>query len=178
MPRRPPHIPTNSPDADKDQATLDSEEKVSLRALGPHICIMDFNPAQFNAFEQLFSRELQGCHFHFCQAVAQIVRNDNSDAPKSQNTEPESNPGQNPSRNARLMGWKPNKPLLIDKVVTSPPGPEPLAVLQDSASEPPVQDAENFPEVPTPDTGSFLGEIRKFLHESYSKLPPKSQGRH
>ncbi|KAJ9057413.1 hypothetical protein DSO57_1022953 [Entomophthora muscae] len=40
----------------------------------PHICIMDFDPAQFNAFEQLFNAEVQGCHFHFCQVVAQNVQ--------------------------------------------------------------------------------------------------------
>ncbi|KAJ9056472.1 hypothetical protein DSO57_1032729 [Entomophthora muscae] len=100
------------------------------------------------------------------------VRNDNLDAPKSQNTEPESNPLQT----ARPIGWKPNNLLLIDKVVTSPPGPEPLAVLQDSASKLPVQDAETFPKVPTPDNGSLLGEIHKFLHESYSELPQSPRG--
>ncbi|KAJ9073937.1 hypothetical protein DSO57_1011389 [Entomophthora muscae] len=67
------------------------------------------------------------------------------------------------------MGWEPNNPLLIDKVVTSPPGPKPLAVLQNSASKPLVQDAKNFIKVPTPDTSGLLGEIHKFLHESYSK---------
>ncbi|KAJ9057668.1 hypothetical protein DSO57_1020405 [Entomophthora muscae] len=51
-----PYTGANPPNADKDQATLDLEEKVRLRALGPHICITDFKPAQFNAFEQLFSR--------------------------------------------------------------------------------------------------------------------------
>ncbi|KAJ9063220.1 hypothetical protein DSO57_1002518 [Entomophthora muscae] len=102
--------------------------------------------------------------------VDRTVRNDNLDAPKSQNTEPESNPGQNPLQTARPMGWEPNNSLLIDKVVTSPPGPKPLAVLQDSASKLPVQDAKNFPDVPTPDTGSLLGEIHKFLHESISEL--------
>ncbi|KAJ9073609.1 hypothetical protein DSO57_1014386 [Entomophthora muscae] len=61
--------------------------------------------------------------------------NDNLDAPKSQNTEPELNHGQNPLRTARPMGWEPNNPLLIDKAVTSPPGPKPLAVPQDSASK-------------------------------------------
>ncbi|KAJ9077297.1 hypothetical protein DSO57_1018104 [Entomophthora muscae] len=75
------------------------------------------------------------------------VRNDNLDAPKSQNTEPESNPGQNPSQTARLIGWERNNPLLINEVAASPPGPENLAVPQDSSSEPPVQDARNFPEV-------------------------------
>ncbi|KAJ9065174.1 hypothetical protein DSO57_1022475 [Entomophthora muscae] len=99
------------------------------------------------------------------------VRNDSLDAPKSQNMEPESNPGQNPLQTARPTGWEPNNPLLIDKIVTSLPGPKPLAVLQNSASKLPVQDAKNFPEVPTPETGDLLGEIRKFLHESYSKLP-------
>ncbi|KAJ9065880.1 hypothetical protein DSO57_1015116 [Entomophthora muscae] len=102
--------------------------------------------------------------------------NDNLDAPKSQNTEPESNPGQNPLQTARPTRWEPNNPLLIDKVVTSPPGPKSLAVLQDSASKLPVQDAKNFPEVPTPDTSGLLGEMRKFLHESYSKLPQSPGG--
>ncbi|KAJ9058755.1 hypothetical protein DSO57_1009093 [Entomophthora muscae] len=55
------------------------------------------------------------------------VRNDNLDAPKSQNTESESNPGQNPLRTARLIGWERNNPLLIDEVAASPPGPKPLA---------------------------------------------------
>ncbi|KAJ9084712.1 hypothetical protein DSO57_1021477 [Entomophthora muscae] len=99
-----------------------------------------------------------------------FVRNDNLDAPKSQNTELESNPGQNPLRTARLIGWECNNPLLIDEVAASPPGPKPLAAPQDSASKPPVQDARNFPEVPMPDTGSLPGEIDKFLPESYSKL--------
>ncbi|KAJ9070177.1 hypothetical protein DSO57_1011097 [Entomophthora muscae] len=99
------------------------------------------------------------------------VRNDNLDAPKSQNTELESNPGQNPLQTARLIGWERNNPLIIDEVAASPPGPKPLAALQDSASKPPVQDARNFPEVPTPDTGSLPSEIDKFLPESYSKLP-------
>ncbi|KAJ9066661.1 hypothetical protein DSO57_1007466 [Entomophthora muscae] len=110
------------------------------------------------------------------QQILMSVRNDNLDAPKSQNTEPELNPGQNPLWTARPMGWEPNNPLLIDKVVTSLPGPKPLAVPQDSASKLSVQDAKNFPKVPTPDTGSSLGEIHNFLHESYSKLP-QSPGR-
>ncbi|KAJ9065662.1 hypothetical protein DSO57_1017236 [Entomophthora muscae] len=109
-------------------------------------------------------------HVNF-SLVFNIVRNENLDAPKSQNTEPELNPGKNPLQTARPMGWEPNNPLLINKVVTSPPGPKPLAVLQDSASKLPVQDAKNFPEVPTPDTGKLLGETCKFLHEKYSKLP-------
>ncbi|KAJ9056958.1 hypothetical protein DSO57_1027063 [Entomophthora muscae] len=104
------------------------------------------------------------------------VRNDNLDASKSQNTESESNLGQNPLQTARPMGWEPNNPLLIDKVVTSPPSPKPLAVPQDSASKLPVQNAKNFPEGPTPDTGGLLGEIHKFLHESYSKLPQSPGG--
>ncbi|KAJ9058524.1 hypothetical protein DSO57_1011464 [Entomophthora muscae] len=91
-----------------------------------------------------------------------VVRNDNLDASKSQNTEPESNLGQNSLRTARTTSWKPNNPLLIYKV--------------DSASKPPVQDAKNFPEVPTPDTGGLLGEIHKFLHESYSKVPQSPRG--
>ncbi|KAJ9082821.1 hypothetical protein DSO57_1000806 [Entomophthora muscae] len=45
-----------------------------------------------------------------------------------------------------------------------------------SLTELSVQDAENFPEVPTPDTGGLLGEIHKFLHESYSKLPQSPGG--
>ncbi|KAJ9064791.1 hypothetical protein DSO57_1026547 [Entomophthora muscae] len=98
------------------------------------------------------------------------VRNDNLDAPKSQNTEPESNPGQNILRTARLIGWEHNNLLLIKEVATSLPGPKPLAVPQDSASEPPVQDAKNFPEVPTPDTGGLPGEIDKSPPGNYSKL--------
>ncbi|KAJ9083723.1 hypothetical protein DSO57_1031815 [Entomophthora muscae] len=101
----------------------------------------------------------------------ETVRNDNLDAPKSQNTESESNPGQNPLQTARLIGWEHNNPLLIDEVAASPPGPKPLAAPQDFASKLPVQDAGNFPKVPTPDTGSLPGEIDKFLPESYSKLP-------
>ncbi|KAJ9048815.1 hypothetical protein DSO57_1031028 [Entomophthora muscae] len=73
------------------------------------------------------------------------VRNDNLDATKSQNTEPESNPGQNPLQTTRLIGWEHGNPLLIKKVATSLPGPKPLAVPQDSASKPPVQDAKNSP---------------------------------
>ncbi|KAJ9067710.1 hypothetical protein DSO57_1036391 [Entomophthora muscae] len=68
--KTPPHMHPNPPDADKDQATLDLKEKVGLRALGPHICIMEFEPAQFNAFEQLFGMKVQGYHFYFHQAVA------------------------------------------------------------------------------------------------------------
>ncbi|KAJ9078499.1 hypothetical protein DSO57_1006274 [Entomophthora muscae] len=83
------------------------------------------------------------------------VRNDNLDAPKPQNTESESNPGQNPLQTSRLIGWERNNPLLINEVASSPPGPKPLATLQDSASEPPVQDAGNFPKVPTPDTSGL-----------------------
>ncbi|KAJ9057161.1 hypothetical protein DSO57_1025209 [Entomophthora muscae] len=90
--------------------------------------------------------------------LSQVVRNDDLDAPKSQNTEPESNPGQNPLQTARLI------------VATSPPGPKPLAVLQDSASKPPVQDAKNFPKVPTPDTSSLPSEIDKSPPGNYSKL--------
>ncbi|KAJ9057776.1 hypothetical protein DSO57_1019555 [Entomophthora muscae] len=104
------------------------------------------------------------------------VRNDNLDASKSQNTEPELNPGQNSLQTARPMGWEPNNPLLIDKVVTSLPGPKPLAVLQDSVRKPPVQDAENFPEVPTSDSGGFLSKMHKFLNESYSELPQSPGG--
>ncbi|KAJ9058851.1 hypothetical protein DSO57_1008068 [Entomophthora muscae] len=100
-----------------------------------------------------------------------FVKNDNLDAPKSQNTESESNPGQNPSQNTRLIGWGHNNPLLIDEVAASPPGPKPLAAPQDSASKLPVQDSRNFPEVPTPDTSGLPGEIEKFLPVSYSKLP-------
>ncbi|KAJ9065104.1 hypothetical protein DSO57_1023314 [Entomophthora muscae] len=103
--------------------------------------------------------------------IIYLCRNDNLDAPKSQNMESESNPGQNPLQTARIIGWEHNNPLIIDKVAASPPGSEPLAVLQDSVSKLPVQDARNFPKVPTPDTGSLPGEIDKFLPESYSKLP-------
>ncbi|KAJ9074630.1 hypothetical protein DSO57_1004432 [Entomophthora muscae] len=103
--------------------------------------------------------------------LTNYVRNDNLNTPKSQNTEPESSPGQNPLQTARPMGWEPNNPPLIDKVVTSSPGPNPLAVLEFSVSKLPVQDANNFSKVPTPDTGSFLGKMHKFLNESYSKLP-------
>ncbi|KAJ9063996.1 hypothetical protein DSO57_1035011 [Entomophthora muscae] len=105
-----------------------------------------------------------------------IVRNDNLDAHESQNREPESNPRQSPSQIARPIGWEPDNPLLIDKVVASPPGPKPLTVTQDSANKLPVQDAKNFPEVPTPDTGGLLSEIHKFLYESYSKLPQSPGG--
>ncbi|KAJ9081303.1 hypothetical protein DSO57_1015973 [Entomophthora muscae] len=98
------------------------------------------------------------------------VRNDNLDAPKSQNMKSELKPGQNPSRTARLIGWEHNNPLLIGKVAATLPGPEPLAAPQDSASKPPVQDAGNFPEVPAPDTGGLPSEIDKFLPESYSEL--------
>ncbi|KAJ9063098.1 hypothetical protein DSO57_1003627 [Entomophthora muscae] len=90
---------------------------------------------------------------------------------KGSEIEAESNPGQNPSQTARLIGWERNNPLLIDEVAASPPGPKPLAAPQDSASKLPVQDAGNFPKVPTPDTGGLPGEIDKFLPESYSKLP-------
>ncbi|KAJ9088463.1 hypothetical protein DSO57_1022815 [Entomophthora muscae] len=69
-----------------------------------------------------------------------------------------SNPGQNPLQTARLI------------VATSPPGPKPLAVLQDSASKPPAQDAKNSPEVSTPDTGSLPGEIDKSPPGNYFKL--------
>ncbi|KAJ9056965.1 hypothetical protein DSO57_1026914 [Entomophthora muscae] len=100
-----------------------------------------------------------------------FVRNDNLDAPKSQNTELEVNPGQNPLWTAILIGWERNNPLLIEKAAARPPGPKPLAAPQDSASKPPVQDARNFPKVPTPDTGSLPSEIDKFLPESYFKLP-------
>ncbi|KAJ9073259.1 hypothetical protein DSO57_1018420 [Entomophthora muscae] len=100
-----------------------------------------------------------------------IEQKDNLFAPKSQNTESESNLGQNPLQTGRLIGWKHKNPLLIDKAAASPPGSEPLAALQDSANKTPVQDAGNFPKVPTPDTSSLSGEIDKFLPESYSKLP-------
>ncbi|KAJ9071757.1 hypothetical protein DSO57_1033865 [Entomophthora muscae] len=104
------------------------------------------------------------------------VRNDNLDAPESQNMEPESNPGQNPSQNARPIGWEPDNPLPINKVVASLPEPKPLTVMQDSASNLPVQDARNFPKVPTPDTSGLLGKMNKFHNESYSELP-QSPGR-
>ncbi|KAJ9053010.1 hypothetical protein DSO57_1028425 [Entomophthora muscae] len=97
-------------------------------------------------------------------------KNDNLDAPKSQNTEPESNPGQNILQTARLIGWEHDNLLLIKEVATSLPGPEPLAVPQDSASKPPVQDAENSPEVPTPDTSGLTSEIDKSPPGNYSKL--------
>ncbi|KAJ9072685.1 hypothetical protein DSO57_1024828 [Entomophthora muscae] len=84
--------------------------------------------------------------------------NDNLDAPKSQNIEPESNHGQTPLQTTRLI------------VATSPPGPKPLTVLQYSARKPPVQDAKNSPKVPTPDTGSLPGEIDKSPPGNYSKL--------
>ncbi|KAJ9059876.1 hypothetical protein DSO57_1036965 [Entomophthora muscae] len=102
--------------------------------------------------------------------VVHTVKNDNLDAPKSQNTEPELNPGQNPLQTARLIGWEHGNPLLIKEVATSPPGPKPLAVLQDSASKLPVQDAENSPEVPTPDTSGLPNEIDKSPPGNYSKL--------
>ncbi|KAJ9081233.1 hypothetical protein DSO57_1016915 [Entomophthora muscae] len=99
-----------------------------------------------------------GGHGIFVSCLRNGVRNDNLDAPKSQNTEPESNPGQSPLQTARLV------------VATSPPGPKPLAVLQDSASKLPVQDAKNSPKMPTPDTGGFPGEIDKSPPGNYSKL--------
>ncbi|KAJ9075631.1 hypothetical protein DSO57_1034016 [Entomophthora muscae] len=107
----------------------------------------------------------------FKSDISRTVRNDNLVAPKSQNTKSESNPGQNPLRTARLIGWEHNNPLIIDRVSASPPRSESLAALQDSARELPVQDAGNFPEVPTPDTSGLPSEIDKFLPESYSKLP-------
>ncbi|KAJ9053087.1 hypothetical protein DSO57_1027616 [Entomophthora muscae] len=100
-----------------------------------------------------------------------VVRNDYLDAPKSQNTESELNPGQNPLRTTRLIGWEHDNPLLIDKVAAILPGSESLTSPQDSARKTPVQDAGNFPEVPVPDTGGLPSEIDKFLPESYSKLP-------
>ncbi|KAJ9074622.1 hypothetical protein DSO57_1004424 [Entomophthora muscae] len=112
------------------------------------------------------------CHVHnFCVPSDWGVRNENLDAPESQSTEPELNPGQNPLQTTRPIGWEPDNPLLIYKVVASPPGPKPLAATQDSASEPPVQDVGNFPEVPTPDTAVCL-----FLNENYSKLPQSPGG--
>ncbi|KAJ9061163.1 hypothetical protein DSO57_1023292 [Entomophthora muscae] len=99
-----------------------------------------------------------------------VVRNDNLDVPKSQNTEPESNPGQNPLQTARIIGWEHDNPLLIKEVATSLPGPKTLAVLQNSASKLPVQDAENSPKVPTPDTSGLPNKIDKFLPGNYSKL--------
>ncbi|KAJ9055011.1 hypothetical protein DSO57_1008617 [Entomophthora muscae] len=65
----PPRTFANPPDAKKDQATLDREEKVSLCSPGPCICIMDFEPAQLNAYTQILGREVQGCHSH-CRQVA------------------------------------------------------------------------------------------------------------
>ncbi|KAJ9051447.1 hypothetical protein DSO57_1004529 [Entomophthora muscae] len=100
-----------------------------------------------------------------------LVRNDNLDAPKSQNTESESNPGQNPLQTARFIGLERNNPLLIDEVAARPPGPKPLAAPQDSASKPPLQNAENSSKVPMLDTGGFPGEIDIFLPGSYSKVP-------
>ncbi|KAJ9072288.1 hypothetical protein DSO57_1029213 [Entomophthora muscae] len=106
----------------------------------------------------------------FFTDVFLTVRNDNLDAPKSQNTEPESNPGQNILQTARLKGWEHDNLLLIKEVATSLPGPKPLAVPQDSASKLPVQDAKNSPKVPTPDTGGLPGEIDKSPPGNYSKL--------
>ncbi|KAJ9069189.1 hypothetical protein DSO57_1021189 [Entomophthora muscae] len=60
---------TTLPDADKGQVTLDLEEKARLRALGPNICIMDFEPTKFNAYEQLFDGKAQGSHFYYCQKL-------------------------------------------------------------------------------------------------------------
>ncbi|KAJ9057472.1 hypothetical protein DSO57_1022418 [Entomophthora muscae] len=104
-----------------------------------------------------------------------VEENDNLDAPKSQNTEPESNPGQNPSRTARLIGWEHDNPLLIKEVATSLPGPKLLAVPQDFASKLPVQDAENSPKVPTPDTSGLPSEIDKSPPGNYSKLSQSSE---
>ncbi|KAJ9048525.1 hypothetical protein DSO57_1034252 [Entomophthora muscae] len=90
--------------------------------------------------------------------------------------DPELNPRQNLLQTARPIGWELNNPLLIDKVVASPPGGKPLVVLQDFSSKPPVQNAGNFPKVPTPDTGSLLNEINKSLNENYSKIPQNPGG--
>ncbi|KAJ9084244.1 hypothetical protein DSO57_1026480 [Entomophthora muscae] len=105
-----------------------------------------------------------------------IVRNENLNVPESQITEPGKNSEQNPFQTARPIGWEPNNPLPIDKVVANSPGPKSLTVTQDSASKLPVKDAGNSPKVPTPDTGSLLGEIHKFLHENYFKLPQSPGG--
>ncbi|KAJ9061192.1 hypothetical protein DSO57_1022870 [Entomophthora muscae] len=99
------------------------------------------------------------------------ILNDNLDAPESQSTEPELNPGKTPLQTTRPKGWELDSLLSIDKVVANPPGPKPLITMQDSASKPPVQDAGNFPEMQIPDTGSLLGEMHKFPNEGYSKLP-------
>ncbi|KAJ9048530.1 hypothetical protein DSO57_1034257 [Entomophthora muscae] len=104
------------------------------------------------------------------------TKNDNLDAPKSQNKDPELNPGQNLLWTARPIGWEPNNPLLIDKVVASPPGPKPLVVPQDSSRKPPVQNAGNSPEVPTLETGGLLNEMHKSLDENYSKIPQSPGG--
>lgn len=54
---------------EKDEETLAAEKEEWLSSLGPKVIIMDYEQAQYNAFKNTFDGEVQGCFFHFRQAV-------------------------------------------------------------------------------------------------------------
>ncbi|KAJ9084213.1 hypothetical protein DSO57_1026811 [Entomophthora muscae] len=64
-----PTRPASPDDADKDEVTLAAEEKEHNRDIGPKIIIMDYEAAQYNALVKTFNGKVQGCFFHYQQAI-------------------------------------------------------------------------------------------------------------
>ncbi|KAJ9051727.1 hypothetical protein DSO57_1001993 [Entomophthora muscae] len=95
-----------------------------------------------------------------------FVRNDNIAVTEPQSMEPGSNPEQNPSWTTSSKDLELGSPQLTDnspiqKVNVNLLGSKSSITPQGLVSELPVPNAGSFPEVPTLDTGSLLGEISK-----------------
>ncbi|KAJ9080073.1 hypothetical protein DSO57_1039659 [Entomophthora muscae] len=66
----------NPSSAEKDESTLAAEQLAHVRSLGPKVIIMDFEQAQFRAFEATFNGEVQSCFFHFRQALIKNLKSE------------------------------------------------------------------------------------------------------
>ncbi|KAJ9056633.1 hypothetical protein DSO57_1030974 [Entomophthora muscae] len=64
----------NPSSTEKDESTLAAEQLAHARLLGPKVIIMDFEQAQFRSFEATFNGEVQGCFFHFRQALIKHLK--------------------------------------------------------------------------------------------------------
>ncbi|KAJ9088646.1 hypothetical protein DSO57_1020979 [Entomophthora muscae] len=64
----------NPSSAEKDESTLATEKLAHAHSLGPKVIIIDFEQAQFRAFKATFNGEVQGCFFHFRQALIKNLK--------------------------------------------------------------------------------------------------------
>lgn len=69
-----PSTRANPDDSQKDAETLAQEQLARDKALGPAVIIMDYETAQYNAFKEVFDGEVQGCFFHYRQAITRRLQ--------------------------------------------------------------------------------------------------------